>query len=81
MAKFIMEKQRLVFLAAVIVLGRENLSVPGRLPVLVNLFLEQHPEGVALARIGVEIQVVPENLRQAHRDFRGFAGLLDGVEE
>ena len=81
MAKFVMEKQRLVFLAAVIVLGGENLSVARHLAIGVLLFFEQDPECIALARIRVEIQVVAKDLREAHGNFRGFTRLLDGIKK
>ena len=49
---------------------------------MIILFLFQHhAEGVAAPRVGVKIQVVAEDLRQPHRDFRGLARILHGVEK
>ena len=70
MAEFVVKQQRLIFFAAVVVFGGENFSVAGGLAVGIFLLFEHDAERVALARIGVEIQVVAENLRQLQRQFR-----------
>src|SRR5229473_6735655 len=79
--ELVMKKQRLIFFAAVVVFRREDFSVSGELPFRVFLFLQHHAEGIALPRIGVEIEIVAKNLREVHRELRGLAGLLHGVEE
>jgi hypothetical protein len=51
------------------------------LTVRVAFFLEEHAEGVAAARVDVKIQIVAEDLRHAHGQLGGFAGLGDGIEK
>src|SRR5260370_21498550 len=64
--ELIVKKQRLIFFAAVVVFRREDSSVSRELPFRIFLFLEHHMEGVTLARIWVEIQVIAKNLCQLH---------------
>src|SRR5713226_1558967 len=58
----IVEEQRLVFLPGIIVFRRKYLSVPGGLSVRIPLLLHYDSKRVALARVGVKIQVIAENL-------------------
>src|ERR1700726_3778880 len=70
-SELIVKKQRLIFSCAIVVFGGKDFSVSRELPSRVSLFLEQHAEGVALARVGVKIQVVAKNLREMHGQLRG----------
>src|SRR6266852_4546665 len=79
--ELIVKEQRLIFLPAVVVFRDKDFSVPGELPFRIFLFLEHHAKRIALARIGIKIEIVTKNLCEVHREFRGFAGLLHGVEQ
>src|SRR5262249_55174169 len=59
----VVKQQRLILPSAVVVFGRKNLSVRGSLPVRILSLFEHDSECVTLARIGVKIKVVSENLR------------------
>ena len=65
----------------VVVLRRENASVGRGLAVEIFCFFDDHAEGVAVPRVGVEVQVVAGNLRQAVGQLWRFAGIGDGVEQ
>ena len=80
-ALIVVEQERLIFFAVVVVFGGQNAAVAGSFAVRVFLFLENDAESVALAGVGVEIEIVTEDLRQAHGHFGGFADIFDGVEE
>src|SRR6266852_5764455 len=79
--ELIVKEQRLIFLPAVVVFRDKDFSVPGELPFRIFRFLEHHAKRIALARIGIKIEIVTKNLCEVHREFRGFAGLLHGVEQ
>src|SRR5277367_3993189 len=81
MPELIVKKQRLIFFPAVVVFRGEDSSVTGRLPIGVFLFLQQNTESVSPARVGVKIQVVTKDLRQPHRNFWRFPGLLHSIKE
>ena len=72
----IVKQQRLVPLAAIVVLRGQDFSVRRRFAVGVFFLFQYHAKGVALARIGVKIQIVAEYLRQPHGQLRRFPALL-----
>src|ERR1700732_3457446 len=61
-SKLIVKKQRLIFFSAVVVFRGKDFSVARELPSRLFLFLRQHAERIAFARIGVKIEVVAKNL-------------------
>src|SRR5713101_679470 len=77
----VMKQQRLIRAAGVVVFGGEDPAVGGQLSGSVFLFLQDHAKCVTATRVGVEIEVVAEDLRQAHGQLCRFTGALDGVEK
>src|SRR6202012_2393183 len=61
--------------------GGENFSVACGLAVGIFLFLENHTEGIAFARVRIEIEIVGKDLREAHCELGRFAGLCDSLKE
>src|ERR1700682_5099771 len=80
-SKLIVKKQRLIFFSAVVVFGGKDFSIPRELPSRIFFLLQKHAEGVALARIGVKIQIVTKNLREMHRELRRFSSLFHGIKK
>ena len=76
----IVKEQRLILFPGIFVFRRQDFSVSRGLPVGVFFLFQHDSKRIAFARIGVEIQVVAEDLRHAHCQFRGFARVFHGVE-
>jgi len=75
------EEQCLVFLPGVFVFRGENPSIPGRLAIGIFSLFKDDAKRVALARVGKEIEIVAEYLREAHGQFRGFPRVFHGVKK
>ena len=77
----VVEEQCLVFPPRVLVFRGENPSIPGRLAIGIFFLFKNNPKRVALARVGKEIEIVAEYLREAHGQFRGFSRVFHGVKK
>src|SRR5712664_1139440 len=55
-------QNRLIFFSGVVVFRGKYFSVTGGLPVYIFFLFQQDAKGVAFARVGVEIQIVAEDL-------------------
>src|SRR5438552_18109426 len=76
-----MKEQGLIFLPAVFVFRGEDSSVSGSLAIGIFFLFENHAKGIALAWIGVIIEIVAEYLRQPHGQLRGFSRVLHGFKQ
>ena len=77
----IVEEQCLVFLPRILIFRRENPSITSRLPIGIFFLFENDAKRIAFARVGIKIEIVAENLRQAHGQFRGFPSVFHRIEE
>ncbi len=77
----IVEEQGLILPGVVDVFGGKNPAIACAFSALVFFLFEDDPKNVAAPGIGVEIEVVTEDLCKAKSDFRGFARGFDGIEE
>ena len=77
----IVKQQRLIGMPVIVVFRGKDAPVSRRYAVEIFCFFHDHAERVALPGIGVEIQVVPENLCEAVGQLRRLTGVGDGVEQ
>src|SRR5271154_2287428 len=66
---------------AIVVLRREDAAVGSDFSALERFLFHDNAESIAWPRIGVEIQVPAEYLRQTHGQFWPLSGVQHGIEE